>query len=56
MRFRTPENYSVIVRGQLVYSVGGVIDTDDKEVIAELQKNDKVKAEEKAKATKGGGA
>lgn len=48
MRFSTPENYSVIVRGQLVYSVDGVIDTDDTEIIEELQKNDKVKAEQKA--------
>ena len=39
MRFTVPEGYSVIIQGQLIQSVGGVIETDDAALIEQLSKN-----------------
>jgi len=46
MRFTVPENYSVVVQGQLIQSAGGVIDTDDKALIEQLSKNPRCQAEQ----------
>jgi len=39
MRFTVPEGYSVIIQGQLIQSVGGVIETDDAALIEQLSEN-----------------
>lgn len=39
MRFTVPDGYSVIILGQLVRSVDGVIETDDPAQIEQLSKN-----------------
>lgn len=39
MRFIVPEGYSVVVQGQIVQSVGGVIETNDKSMIEQLSRN-----------------
>lgn len=39
MRFTVPEGYSVIIQGQLIHSVNGVIETNDAALIEQLSKN-----------------
>ena len=39
MRFTVQNGYSVIILGQLIQSVGGVIETDDAALIEQLSKN-----------------
>lgn len=59
MRFSTPDNYSVMFQGQVIHSVGGVIETDDKALIEYLSTNPRVKQEKTQTAkpkTKGEGA
>ena len=46
MRFNVPEGYSVVFRGQIVQSVGGVIETNDKALIDQLSQNPRAKAEQ----------
>lgn len=46
MRFTVPDNYSVIVQGQLIQSRGGVIETDNKDMIEQLSKNPRCVAEQ----------
>ena len=45
MRFTVPEGYSVVHRGQVIYSKGGVIETDDKALIESLSQNKRAEAE-----------
>lgn len=45
MRFIVPEGYSVVVQGQIVQSVGGVIETNDKALIEQLSRNPKAQEE-----------
>lgn len=47
MRFNTPIGYSTICKGALVYSIEGIIDTEDKALIEQLTKSAIVKPEEK---------
>lgn len=59
MRFLTPDNYSVIFQGQIVHSVGGVIETDNKALIESLSENQRVTPEKSQPAkqkAKGEGA
>lgn len=46
MRFKTPIGYSTICKGALVYSIEGIIDTEDKTLIEQLTKSANVKQEE----------
>ena len=55
MRFIVPEGYSVVFQGQIVQSVGGVIETNDKALIEQLSQNPRAKAEQpKRQASKPG--
>lgn len=47
MRFNTPEGYTTVFQGQLIQSVGGVIDTNDKALIEQLSNNPRVEAEKR---------
>jgi hypothetical protein len=49
MRFTVPDGYSVIILGQLVRSVGGVIETDDPAQIEQLSQNPRATAEKQRK-------
>ena len=40
-----PDGYSVVVQGQIVQSVGGVIATNDKAMIEQLSRNPKAQEE-----------
>ena len=44
MRFNVPEGYSVVFQGQIVQSVGGVIETNDKALAEQLSQNPRAKA------------
>ena len=46
MRFTVPEGYSVVHRGQVIHSKGGVIETEDKALIEYLSQNKRAKAEQ----------
>ena len=46
MRFNVPEGYSMVFQGQIVQSVGGVIETNDKTLIDQLSQNPRAKAEQ----------
>lgn len=46
MRFTVPEGYSVVHKGQVIHSKGGVIDTEDKALIESLSKNPRCMAEQ----------
>lgn len=46
MRFIVLEGYSVVFQGQIVQSVGGVIETDNKALIDQLSQNPRAKAEQ----------
>ena len=46
MRFTVPEGYSVVHKGQVIHSKGGVINTEDKALIESLSKNPKAEAEQ----------
>jgi hypothetical protein len=44
--FTVPEGYSVVHKGQVIFSTGGVIQTDDKALIESLSSNPKAEAEQ----------
>ena len=46
MRFNVPEGYSVVFQGQIVQSVGGVIETNNKALIDQLSQSPRAKAEQ----------
>lgn len=46
MRFTVPEGYSVVHKGQVIHSKGGVIQTEDESLIESLSKNPKVEGEQ----------
>ncbi len=52
MRFTVPDGYSVIILGQLVQSVGGVIETDDAALIEQLSKNPHATPEQQAEQSR----
>ena len=55
MRFNVPEGYSVVFQGQIVQSVGGVIETNDKALVEQLSQNPKAKTDQpKRQASKPG--
>lgn len=45
MKFTVPEGYSVVHKGQVIHSKGGVIQTEDESLIESLSSNPKAKAE-----------
>lgn len=45
MKFTVPESYSVVHRGQVIHSKGGVIETNDKALIESLSSNPKATQE-----------
>lgn len=46
MKFTVPEGYSVVHKGQVIHSKGGVIQTEDESLIESLSKNPKAEAEQ----------
>lgn len=46
MRFFVPEGYSVVHKGQVIHSKGGVIQTEDESLIESLSSNPKAEAEQ----------
>ena len=46
MKFTVPEGYSVVHRGQVIYSRGGVIETEDKALIESLSRNPRAQGEQ----------
>ena len=44
MKFTVPKGYSVVHRGQVIHSKGGVIQTEDKALIESLSQNPKAGA------------
>lgn len=46
MKFTVPEGYSVVHKGQVIHSKGGVIETEDKALIESLSKNPKAEADQ----------
>ena len=45
MKFTVPKGYSVVHRGQVIHSKGGVIQTEDKALIESLSQNKRAEAE-----------
>lgn len=46
MRFTVPEGYSVVHKGQVIHSKGGVIQTEDESLIESLSKNPRARQEQ----------
>jgi hypothetical protein len=46
VKFTVPEGYSVVHKGQVIHSKGGVIQTEDESLIESLSKNPKAEPEQ----------
>ena len=46
MKFTVPEGYSVVHKGQVIHSKGGVIQTEDESLIESLSNNPKAEADQ----------
>lgn len=46
MKFTVPEGYSVVHKGQVIHSTGGVIETEDKALIESLSNNPRAEADQ----------
>jgi hypothetical protein len=46
VKFTVPEGYSVVHKGQVIHSKGGVIQTEDEALIESLSSNPRAEAEQ----------
>jgi len=46
VKFSVPEGYSVVHKGQVIHSKGGVIETQDESLIESLSNNPRAEAEQ----------